>query len=680
MHVVKPRLDSILKSQCADAEGVEQALRKLALLDTGAIPLDLLTTPERKAVNLLQEHSLVTVDDMGHAAMHALTKLVLRRCLEQLTDKALNAMHAAIQNLVSENGGKELRQSRVFIVGDGRVGKTSLYRGLVGDNFKKDETSTVGAKEETFKLTSAHVEAQAQWDQVDNASHPRYHAKALARLEANRRKGNLESSAEDITSLFSVSQDKPVDSQNSPPLQASVPVEGEQVGAEKEWTGQDSQKARNAVVIETANETANENELKVNISTEVHAADAAKTRENEEAEEAPMLILDEGLVLKYMNEKSEPIILSVWDFGGQSRFYALHLLFLSCLGVYLICFNMVDVLDEKKRQEAIKFIRFWIQTVSAHTVGDNGMIAPVILVGTHKDKVPTPADHKKISQILKEELQHCDAWKHVKKKQMKEKDNLNFFPVDNTSGQKDEVVTALMCEIRDSVEGQEYMTRKVPLTWLALFDDLLHEASKTTTINLKDGKSEKKYMNTSITLKDVESRAQRCELGNHDEKLTLEAEVQCFLKYFAGLGFIMYSDEKRLRDLVILRPVEFLIPPATKIICDFGIHMTDEHEVAEAMHVKEWIKLRDQAVLKRNLLPVLWQEFDSDRRDDLENILVKYSLQIPLIDSSKLISSLQAIEESNDSKFDHEYEYLVPAILPQKSEATRQDLLIFVSE
>ena len=76
--VVKLLLDTLLQSDQAHVENAEQALRKLALLDTEAIPLDLLGADERKAVLLLQEHSLVTVDDTGCAAMHAVTQQVMR--------------------------------------------------------------------------------------------------------------------------------------------------------------------------------------------------------------------------------------------------------------------------------------------------------------------------------------------------------------------------------------------------------------------------------------------------------------------------------------------------------------------------------------------------------------------------------------------------------------------------
>jgi len=78
--VVKLLLDSLLQSDQAHVEDAGQALRKLALLDTEAIPLDKLGANEKKAVLLLQEHTLVAVDDTGGVSIHAVTERVVRDC------------------------------------------------------------------------------------------------------------------------------------------------------------------------------------------------------------------------------------------------------------------------------------------------------------------------------------------------------------------------------------------------------------------------------------------------------------------------------------------------------------------------------------------------------------------------------------------------------------------------
>jgi len=89
-NVVKLLLDTLLQSNQAHAEDAGQALRKLALLDTEAIPLDLLCANERNAVILLQQHSLVTINDTGCTAMHTVTQHVVR---SWLTPKAQRPVH-----------------------------------------------------------------------------------------------------------------------------------------------------------------------------------------------------------------------------------------------------------------------------------------------------------------------------------------------------------------------------------------------------------------------------------------------------------------------------------------------------------------------------------------------------------------------------------------------------------
>jgi hypothetical protein len=64
--------------ESGDGEAAEAALHKMALLDTTAIPLDLLSSTERKAVQVLKQHALVTVDDKDLVAIHSLTQLAVR--------------------------------------------------------------------------------------------------------------------------------------------------------------------------------------------------------------------------------------------------------------------------------------------------------------------------------------------------------------------------------------------------------------------------------------------------------------------------------------------------------------------------------------------------------------------------------------------------------------------------
>ena len=76
--VVKLSMAAIRECKDGDGKAAEEALRKMALCDTTGIPLELLSRSEKEAVGLLTQHALVTKDDKGLVAMHALTQGAVR--------------------------------------------------------------------------------------------------------------------------------------------------------------------------------------------------------------------------------------------------------------------------------------------------------------------------------------------------------------------------------------------------------------------------------------------------------------------------------------------------------------------------------------------------------------------------------------------------------------------------
>jgi len=77
--VVKLTAGKMRKSAEGGGKAAEQAMRKLALLDTTGMLLELLSRGEKQAVEgLLKKHAMVTEDDKGLWAMHALTQRAVR--------------------------------------------------------------------------------------------------------------------------------------------------------------------------------------------------------------------------------------------------------------------------------------------------------------------------------------------------------------------------------------------------------------------------------------------------------------------------------------------------------------------------------------------------------------------------------------------------------------------------
>jgi hypothetical protein len=353
--------------------------------------------------------------------------------------------------------------------------------------------------------------------------------------------------------------------------------------------------------------------------------------------------LNEELVFKYVHEKDnvgEDILrLSLTDFGGQDVFYTLHHLFLKRFAIFLVCFNMEWLCPQtsgEELKEALAFIRFWLNSVAVHTVDHKGeLYAPVLLVGTHKDKVSDKKVHEQISDLLFEEFGHSTAWRSVKALEHGSRSTgkglLWFFPVDNKVGHEDPVMQQLMSDVQKYVMEEEYVQRKVPLPWLGVIDMLSQDKR------------------VFISLDEFESTAGQCGLPA-SRAFTLQHECQLLLKLLNNLGILMYNREPALRHMIILNPAEFLAEPATRVICQYSIHELDEHrECKKSKWNHLFTILCRNSVLDRRLLPILWKKFAS-QQTELETLMVKYGLFVPLT----------AGESAEDDR------YLVPSILPRK--------------
>ena len=141
--------------------------------------------------------------------------------------------------------------------------------------------------------------------------------------------------------------------------------------------------------------------------------------------------------------------------GGQRIFQVIQHLYLTRFGVYALAFRLTDLLsqDAKIRDEALEYLRFWLQSVSTHAVAtpeqlleaqvtdeDETRLAPMLLVGTHLDGVAGKTRAEKLANLqsvqalLEGTFKDVAAFACLKKDSLlrNAKDDLCFFPVDNT--------------------------------------------------------------------------------------------------------------------------------------------------------------------------------------------------------------------------------------------------------
>jgi hypothetical protein len=255
-------------------------------------------------------------------------------------------------------------------------------------------------------------------------------------------------------------------------------------------------------------------------------------------------------------------------------------------------------------------------------------MAPVLLVGTHKDKVSDGKDHEYISSLLENEVlrdhpslgyiqRYKYKYKYGKESQSPSQSQsqsqsqspsvLLFHPVDNSVGRKgDPTFTHLMSTIQDLAAKSSYVTGEKPISWLK-FTDELHLA---------------KQADPSLFHMDYESvwslASTKCGVKSH-------AELRHMLRYLHSSGRVMWHEDPELIGRVIIKPIHF-VEQATRIIRKHrkdsaaSPYDTTEHTLAlsedvqqllDTKYRREWRDMVDSGEAARDLLYLLLTAWDA---------------------------------------------------------------------
>ena len=70
--------------------------------------------------------------------------------------------------------------------------------------------------------------------------------------------------------------------------------------------------------------------------------------------------------------------------------------------------------DMNIRRRCLEFIRFWLDSITVYTYDDSTEVsASIVIIGTRKDKVSSPAMHEQIDTILCKTFQTKVAWRSI---------------------------------------------------------------------------------------------------------------------------------------------------------------------------------------------------------------------------------------------------------------------------
>ena len=200
-----------------------------------------------------------------------------------------------------------------------------------------------------------------------------------------------------------------------------------------------------------------------------------------------------------------------------------------------------------------------------------------------------------------------------------------------------------MDAIEKRLNEEAYVNSEIPYTWLRAMDELRGQYSS--------------FLNYDSV---VDIAVGRCGVDrNH---------VDYLLKFLHEMGVLLWVNEPGLRDVVILDPIEYLVKPCTRIICnhfgtsdDFTRHELPEHMACNEGPKSTWAKslfhnLTDVGKLDERLLEILWGDRLSEKKR-LLMLLVKYGLFVPISGDDGEGGSEEAADAAAK-------QYLVPSLLP----------------
>jgi len=226
--------------------------------------------------------------------------------------------------------------------------------------------------------------------------------------------------------------------------------------------------------------------------------------------------------------------------------------------------------------------------------------------------------------------------------------DLTFFPVNNRLGRDDPTFKSLMSSIENEIDVSDYVHQEYPISWLDTFDKL------------------KATRSPFITYADVLDIARSSGVN--------ELEVAEMLSFLHDMGMLMWHEEEKLRDIVIMDPISFFVSPATKVICDhettyaYGVerkHHRDIHRDLSRRYRKDFDDMKNRGCVSDRLMQELLSECGENRQFVLD-LMIKYGLVSRLVSRNSSISSSSSssIKSADDTAATFLVSYLSPRLLP----------------
>ena len=427
-------------------------------------------------------------------------------------------------------GEEKIPYCSMLILGREEVGKTSLFRQLVGKPYLKDMKRTQGIDNstvETFEAKDVHT-IKEQWAVRGNGDQSNQFGNALAgevidRLPERKSKWSKTVSESDLLSqLQEFSIEKTSQPHSIPALSQQVNV-SESMSQPKQLVSDESKPSEHVILSKIPSEVqkARQSDHSAAATTDVAISiplqkpglkpviSPARSASSAPPNDIPAMLnpresakLNETVMRaqSYVRKEPEPC-LNVKDFAGQVVYRPMHHCYINRQAIYVVVFKLPDMLEYIHHPSSGKYnplndICYWIRSIHAHTYSQSDIKTEasrrVLLVGTYRDKLPSIAKN----------VQEID--KFIEKNVVQEKPYANyiypvydspsscrfFIPVENSIDFKSNPDNYLKESgtkyVQDTIKALSkslpQFKEKYPIKWLK-FEEYLreqHEARKST--------------------------------------------------------------------------------------------------------------------------------------------------------------------------------------------------------
>jgi GTPase SAR1 family protein len=497
-----------------------------------------------------------------------------------------------------------------MLVGEGRAGKTALAKSFMGLPFVHTD-STCGIEQFRVEVTTAEV--------------------APTWRPANAPESELDAA------VVAMTKDMPAEVQALKPLPSDCRTEALSTGADHSSLADPCEEDLESVPESLSGNQASAVQISVGdvlLDSDDHTLPQRCPLSPLEVERIHSTILSGSVY------HGSDLMVQLFDFAGQDVFTCLHPYFLTRHGVYVIVFNMNWLTTGSKHLvEALENISFWLNSVAMNTRTEcseepKARMAPVFLVGSHKDQVFSANEHVRISDLLKTTFSYSTVWQFIVENR---ESGLVFFPVNSKLGSGDATMVQLRAEMERSIRGGDYMTVKRPLQWFKALDAL------------------QELTCPMVTLSAATDVAVQC--GVSPDNIT------DLLDFFRDMGMIMWYNEPGLRETVILDPIAYFVKPVTRVICQLDLHNMIAHQHCQKLRCREFDILFATGVASPDILRDLLTYGGHDP-DTLTLLMMKYGLTFCWQERADSLSSNRTVS------------YFIPALFPTAEASKKADKLV----